>query len=647
MKQCIYRVFLLLMTVLLLTSCAEDPLSGDDPGGNGGDNTGGGVGNNFSLTMRIPLPEENSSTRSYTGISRGNTYGEILINGVRIALYGENNTVIHCWDLDIELGIDGSGNITVSGSDVLKSAIASENILVQIAARKLTRADYRMLVIVNPNDAVKTITEVGEPVEELDTPFDTEEDNSLHGSWTGVPGIISGGPAYFLMLNSQGLIHIKQSNFYDTPEKAEDNPVYAKVERAAARIDSEYEGPPDSGTRSAHAVPYGRFVMLLDFFNPSAYTDYDIPDNVQKCLWGFCDGVYDRETKVCSKNKYHVYGADAQGLYSDLVRYMVVTDFTWQPDIVNKKNYWLRHLTYKAGGSSMEVQGDIDRENFYAEDPNFSDISGTTGLNNEFRYITNSDFIYTDGTGSSPRRLKPLSSSSYPYASYWSWTDGYTEPVYIPENTMVKSDQKGDVASRVIFKAILRREKFKADGTDPDPVNAEPIGDFFVYKGGSQIIADYMNNNVNADGSIFYILRPEDIALYASGSAGNILSYISDGILEAIDQFKTDNPDFKFSDWANEGPAKSEKLIFYKNGEIYYQVPIEHFSVSEVGAGEYGRFGVVRNNWYKLNIQNILSMGEPAIPEAGSSFIETSSARSATGATSNPNSLIRTKSITF
>lgn len=52
-------------------------------------------------------------------------------------------------------------------------------------------------------------------------------------------------------------------------------------------------------------------------------------------------------------------------------------------------------------------------------------------------------------------------------------------------------------------------------------------------------------------------------------------------------------------------------------------MPIEHFSVSEAqGVGKYGRFGVVRNNWYKLNIENMISIGAPVLPEPKSEFIE-------------------------
>lgn len=182
--------------------------------------------------------------------------------------------------------------------------------------------------------------------------------------------------------------------------------------------------------------------------------------------------------------------------------------------------------------------------------------------------------------------------------------------MYIPENTMVQNEQKKDVVTRVIFKAVLKREQFGEKSTEVNPeLPLKPIEGFFVFKGGNTDIENYKYNNYNKDNTTFFILRPEDVEIYASASTTeHIHIYLREGILEAIRQFKEDHPDFNFSNWRNEKPAESANLSFYKNGEMYYEVPIEHFSVAEAqGIGKYGRFGVVRNNWYKLNIEKMIS----------------------------------------
>ena len=162
-------------------------------------------------------------------------------------------------------------------------------------------------------------------------------------------------------------------------------------------------------------------------------------------------------------------------------------------------------------------------------------------------------------------------------------------------------------------------------------------------------IENYKYNNYNKDNTTFFILRPEDVEIYASASTTeHIHIYLRKGILEAIRQFKEDHLDFNFSNWRNEKPAESANLSFYKNGEMYYEVPIEHFSVAEAqGIGKYGRFGVVRNNWYKLNIEKMISIGSPVLPESKPEFIETVTRSAVPEVKSNSNILIRNQSIIF
>lgn len=639
MRQYLYNIFLMVGIVLLTISCSKDHLILDDDLGPG--NNGNGTGDNISLIMTIPLPEGTSFTKSYTGTNKGSTFGEILIKDVRFVFYGDDNTVKYKWDLNIGLDVDGLNNVTVTGSDVHNWFTYNQSILIQTSAKTMTRGDYRMLIIINPNTKIKEKTETEKLISELDAPFDTKD---IYSSRT-----VNGGtePAYFLMLNSQGFIKIEPNNFYETKEKAQENPVYATVERVAAKVGCDYVGPT---TRSTEVAPYGRFVMLLDYNNQTTApwgTDYDIPEDCVDCPVYGCNGKFDLQTKKCSIKPYiHTY--DGLGLVADRVRYMVVTDLTWHIDIVNKKSFWLRSLTNKAGGA-LEKPGDRDRINFYAEDPNFSGFSGTGSLDDEFNYII-SDSLNPNITGSTARKLFPP--SSYKYINYWSWDEADSDPVYIPENTMEQNEQKGDVTTRVIFKAILRREQFGADETEPIPTNPERIGDFFVFKGGNTNIEDYKYNNYNKDGSTFYILRPEDVAIYESPATttDNIHIYLRDGIKAAIAQFKSDNPDFRWDNIAaNAKPAISQNLIFYKNGEIYYEVPIEHFSVSESGSiGGYGRFGVVRNNWYKLNIENIISIGKPTLPQPTSELIEkTSPGGARTKSATDSDSQIRTQSIIF
>ena len=57
-----------------------------------------------------------------------------------------------------------------------------------------------------------------------------------------------------------------------------------------------------------------------------------------------------------------------------------------------------------------------------------------------------------------------------------------------------------------------------------------------------------------------------------------------------------------FYDWF--GP-----IDHYKEGKMYYAGEIKHQNVDKEKGNSY--FGIVRNHWYKFNIQSISSLGIP------------------------------------
>lgn len=56
-------------------------------------------------------------------------------------------------------------------------------------------------------------------------------------------------------------------------------------------------------------------------------------------------------------------------------------------------------------------------------------------------------------------------------------------------------------------------------------------------------------------------------------------------------------------------------LKFYQGGMSYYLIPIRHFTdAQQPKLNAYGRYGVVRNHLYKINITSVLAPGSPEIP---------------------------------
>ena len=76
------------------------------------------------------------------------------------------------------------------------------------------------------------------------------------------------------------------------------------------------------------------------------------------------------------------------------------------------------------------------------------------------------------------------------------------------------------------------------------------------------------------------------------------------------------------------GLEADDLLALYKGGICYYNIPVKHFGDTDTPLEEnqkitkpsdykqtqLGRFGIVRNNWYHINIESISNIGEPTIP---------------------------------
>ena len=74
------------------------------------------------------------------------------------------------------------------------------------------------------------------------------------------------------------------------------------------------------------------------------------------------------------------------------------------------------------------------------------------------------------------------------------------------------------------------------------------------------------------------------------------------------------------------GLQQDLKVDFYAKGVVYYAAQIRHFdntetprpqpmeSLSSYSYQHRGRYGVLRNNWYEVNIEKINGLGEPTIP---------------------------------
>jgi len=97
-------------------------------------------------------------------------------------------------------------------------------------ARKVEKADYYMLIIINPNAQILSATAENQSLEQ----FIKSKELSPTLSDKAVGLINENG--HFLMTNHQGLVKVRKEDLQDDEDSANKNPIDVKVEKAVARI---------------------------------------------------------------------------------------------------------------------------------------------------------------------------------------------------------------------------------------------------------------------------------------------------------------------------------------------------------------------------------------------------------------------------
>lgn len=268
-----------------------------------------------------------------------------------------------------------------------------------------------------------------------------------------------------------------------------------------------------------------------------------------------------------------------------------VTVTGWTLQRTNKTYYAVRNASNWANWDDADVrffggEGNDPIRVYWAEDPNYPSEAPAA----DFNVITTaSDVVGWNSVG-----------------------DG--NAAYCAENTAPAVNMtKGQLTSSII-RATFQPEGFAADD------------DFFMMGGTSAImgIDDFktwvkdildaeevtVSNTVTAGGS------------YTNSSDANLISLVSVRMNgESADRALTEEEAGKLLAAAN-GVIK-----YYKGGVCYYNVYIRHFdddqtplpndftNANDYDASTLGRWGVVRNNWYKLTVNSVSGPGEPDIPE--------------------------------
>lgn len=228
------------------------------------------------------------------------------------------------------------------------------------------------------------------------------------------------------------------------------------------------------------------------------------------------------------------------------------------------------------------------------------------------------------------------------------------EALYCFENTTVETMQQRNATTSAVIVAQFYPENFEKDVSwikwNDDAYSGENDYATFVeavvqeVDGGNQTITQYYkekeNGSTDVNGKKYSPLSAEDFTCTYNTVEEKKITFGEEstviGYEDAELQVKLENSDmvlYTITDGqaseAASAPTKINEAIkkaltdnpptVYYKGYCYYVVPIRHFAKDEVAdytGGEYqpnhlGRYGIVRNNYYQITINDITQPGEP------------------------------------
>lgn len=288
---------------------------------------------------------------------------------------------------------------------------------------------------------------------------------------------------------------------------------------------------------------------------------------------------------------------DVKGLTGDKV-----TITAWDLDVTNKKSYPVHNVdNYDSYG---DYWGDIWEEpRFTSGHPTFN--RAHWGIDPNYSTISN-DKEYTDEFNYKPKNYD------------FSGAGDATAPKYCLENTFSLGHMYQNQTTRVIMKATYVPNGLTAGDT------------FYMFDGKSGYFTEgTLTTQIStAITNAGYTATNFSLPLTDVKKAGKHL-------LTANDITKTSgsvevNDEFLGNVNAALGLSDNKKISTYYEGVSYYIARIKHFgdALTPWNSGDptygtgaeakkkyLGRYGMVRNNWYELQVNSISNPGSPDVPE--------------------------------
>lgn len=295
-----------------------------------------------------------------------------------------------------------------------------------------------------------------------------------------------------------------------------------------------------------------------------------------------------------------------------------VTFSNWALDITNKKTFAVHNIDglssdFGAIWTTDRFTG-INNRVYWGKDPNYdnenlkkNDATGDDLRNKEFNFITATSEINKDFTNTTK-----------------------TNPVYCLENTFNLTNMYQGQTTRVIFKAKYTPKDDTGDLADPADGTFYTIGNMKTILNTDKLKAavDAVANSVLPTGYTIdytnfktegsHVIKAE----YIKNASGTVLDptapYGAKTGAQIVEDINT-----KLGLKAGR-PEEMVGINTYLKGATYYIARVKHFgsltpwksgdSYGTDNATYLGRYGMLRNNWYDLEVGNVYGPGYPGVP---------------------------------
>lgn len=300
-----------------------------------------------------------------------------------------------------------------------------------------------------------------------------------------------------------------------------------------------------------------------------------------------------------------------------------VTINNWALDVTNKKTFPIHNVDGLTEDYATIWNNDAATTTGEASNQRFVDNS--KAIAKRVYWGTDPNYKETNLSAETPES-KTAREKNFNYVKKGDLTADPKDPQYCLENTFNLANMVQGQTTRVVFKGTYTPKSITADkngtfykiGKNVALWNSADL-EKHIAAAVTKVVAD-----ASAEGATTTItLKGSDNDLTTAGN--HMLKASNITVKKATGDVVTLQPEDVTAINDKLGLSEGYGISTYEKGESYYIARIKHFgdALTPWKSGVYGdnnlkylgRYGMLRNNWYELNVQSVSGPGYPDVPE--------------------------------